>query len=204
MNDMTPLDYAALYAHASAQAGYFTTTQAREHGISGRALAHHATRGRFRRVRRGLYRFRDYPSSLHEEVVAAWLSMGADRSVVSHDTALDLYDLTDLIPSSVHLIVPRAQRGLHPPTGVTLHTTTRLLRDDEVTIREGVRLTTPERTLLDLAEGGTGLEHVERGIQNALARGWLDAAHLRRAAMERGPRVSRMVVAALDVEERSA
>ncbi len=204
MNDTTFPDYTALYAQASAQAGYFTTTQARAHGVSWRALAHHAARGRFWRLRRGLYRFRDYPSSPHEEVVAAWLAIGVERSVVSHDTALDLYDLTDLIPSSVHLIVPRAQRGLHPPQGVTLHTTTHPLGDDEVTIREGMRLTTPERTLLDLAEADTTLEHVERGIQAAVARGWLDVTHLQRAAKERGPRVARVVAAALDAEERSA
>ncbi len=204
MNDISVPDYEALYASASAQAGYFTSPQAREHGVSWRALTHHAARGRFRRVRRGLYRFRDYPSSLYEEVVAAWLAVGPDRSIVSHDTALDLYDLSDIIPSSVHLIVPRAQRGLHPPAGVTLHTTTCALRDDEVTIREGVRLTTPERTLLDMVEAGTALEHTERGIQTVLARGWLDTARFRRAAQERGPRVGRVVVAALGTETRSA
>jgi predicted transcriptional regulator of viral defense system len=204
MNGIAGPDYEALYTRASTQAGYFTTEQAREHGVSWRALSHHAARGRFRRVRRGLYRFRDYPSSLYEEVVAAWLAVGPDRSVLSHDTALDIYDLTDIIPSSVHLIVPRAQRGLHPPAGVTLHTTTRPLRDDEVTIREGVRLTTPERTLLDMVEADTALEHTERGIQTALARGWLDAARFHRAAQERGPRVGRAVVAALGSETRSA
>ncbi len=204
MNDSYRPDYRGLYTLASMQAGYFTTPQAREHGISWRALTHHAARGRFQRVRRGLYRFRDYPSSLYEEVVAAWLAIGADRSVVSHDTALDLYDLTDIIPASVHLIVPRAQRGLHPPVGVTLHTTTRPLVDDEVTIREGVRLTTPERTLLDMIEAGTALEHTERGIQTALARGWLDASRFHDAAEERGPRVGRAVAAALGAETRSA
>jgi len=155
-------------------------------------------------VRRGLYRFRDHPSSLYEEVVAAWLAIGADRSVVSHDTALDLYDLTDIIPASVHLIVPRTQRGLHPPVGVTLHTTTHPLVDDEITIREGVRLTTPQRTLLDMAEAGTALEQTEQGIQGALARGWLDAARFHRAEEERGPRVGRVVAAALEAETRSA
>jgi len=204
MNDIFPPDYVGLYTLASTQAGYFTTPQAREHGVSWRALTHHAARGRFWRLRRGLYRFRDYPSSLNEEVVAAWLAIGADRSVVSHDTALDLYDLTDIISSSVHLIVPRAQRGLHPPAGVTLHTTTRPLVDDEITIREGIRLTTPERTLLDMVEAGTALEHTERGIQTALARGWIDAARFHRAADERGPRVGRAVATVLGAETRSA
>ncbi len=204
MNDVTGPDYAALYARASAQAGYFTTGQAREQGVSWRALTHHTARGRFRRVRRGLYRFRDYPSSLYEEVVAAWLAVGAERSVVSHDTALDLYDLTDIIPSSVHLTVPRAQRGLHPPVGVTLHTTTRPLRADEVTIREGMTLTTPERTLLDMADAGTALEHVEHALHTARVRGWLDIPRLQRAAEARGLRIGHVIATALGSETRSA
>jgi hypothetical protein len=108
------------------------------------------------------------------------------------------YDLTDIIPRSVHLIVPRAQRGLHPPAGVTLHTTLYPLRDDEVTIREGLRLTTPERTLLDVAEMGTAPEQIERGIQTAVTRGWVQPAQLRRHAQERGARVARLVTVALD------
>lgn len=197
MNDISTPDYAALYALASTQSGYFTTTQAKEHGVSWRALTHHAAGGRFQRVRRGLYRFRDYPSSPYEEVVVAWLVIGADRGIVSHDTALDIYDLSDIIPLSVHLIVPRALRGLHPPAGVTLHTATVPPHNDEVTICEGVRLTTPERTLLDVAEAGTAPEQVERGIQTAIKRGWVQPARLRHRAQERGERVARLVAAAL-------
>ncbi len=204
MNDMDAPDYALLYALASTQAGYFTTKQARAHGVSWRALTHHAGRGRFQRVRRGLYRFRDYPSSPYEDVVAAWLAIGAERSTVSHETALDIYDLTDLIPSSVHLTVPRAQRGLRPPAGVQLHTTLHPLRDDEISTREGMRLTTPERTLLDAAEAGTAPDQVERGILTALKRGWVTPAQLRDHAAERGGRVARLVTTALQAGTESS
>lgn len=197
MNDRAAPDYASLYALASAQAGYFTTRQAVEYGVSWRALTHHTHSGRFQRLRRGLYRFRDYPSSPYEDVVAAWLAIGAARGIVSHETALDIYDLTDIIPSSVHLTVPRAQRGLRPPAGVVLHTTLHALRDDEIIIREGVRLTTPERTLLDAAEAGTAPDQVERGIQAAIKRGWITPAQLRDHAAQRGGRVARLVATAL-------
>jgi len=197
MNDRAAPDYASLFALASAQAGYFTTRQAAGHGVSWRALTHHTHSGRFQRVRRGLYRFRDYPSSPYEDVVAAWLTIGAARGIVSHETALDIYDLTDIIPSSVHLTVPRAQRGLRPPAGVVLHTTHHALRDDDITIREGVRLTTPERTLLDAAEAGTATDQVERGIQTAIKRGWVTPAQLRDHAGERGGRVAQLIATAL-------
>jgi len=204
MNDIDRPDYVSLYALASAQSGYFTTTQAVAHGVSWRALSHHAGRGRFQRVRRGLYRFRDYPSSRYEEVVAAWLAVGAEGSIVSHETALDLHDLTDIIPLSIHLTVPRARRGLHPPVGVTLHTTIDPLHDEEVTIREGVRLTTPERTLLDVAEAGTGPEQVVQGIQTAIARGWITPSSISCRARERGARVADLVAAALNETAESA
>ena len=197
MNDTIGPDYAALYARASMQAGLFTASQAHSHGVSARALAYHATTGRLYRVRRGLYRFRDYPSTLYEEVVAAWLAIGAERSIVSHETALDLHDLTDLIPSAIHLTVPRAQRGLHTPTGITLHTMSSPLPPEDVTIREGMRVTSPERTLLDLAEAGTHLEHVERGIWTACARGWIEPTSFQRVATLRGPRIGRIVRVAL-------
>jgi predicted transcriptional regulator of viral defense system len=204
MTDMAAPDYASLYALASTQAGYFTTRQAGAHGVSWRALTHHAHSGRFQRVRRGLYRFRDYPSSPYEDVVAAWLAVGAERSVVSHETALDIYDLTDLIPSAVNLTVPRAQRGMRPPTGVKLHTTLQPLREDEVTIREGMRLTTPERTLLDVAEAGTAPDQVGRGILAALKRGWVTPAQLRDHAAERGGRVAELVATALQTGAESS
>jgi len=204
MNDVNQPDYTSLYALASAQSGYFTTPQAAAHGVSWRALSHHAHRGRFQRLRRGLYRFRDYPSSRYEEVVAAWLAVGAEQSIVSHDTALDLHDLTDIIPLSIHVTVSRARRGLHPPVGVTLHTTIDSLGDDEVTIREGVRLTTPERTLLDVAEAGTAPEQVVQGIQTAIARGWITPSSIGNRALERGARVAHLVAAALDETVESA
>ena len=63
----------------------------------------------------GVYRFRDYPPSPREEVAAAWLAVGQDVAVVSHESALDLWDLSDVIPGAVHLTVPRAQRSLARP-----------------------------------------------------------------------------------------
>ena len=52
-----------LFELASEQGGYFTAAQARTCGFSKALLAHHAKSGRFLRVRQGLYRFREYPSS---------------------------------------------------------------------------------------------------------------------------------------------
>ncbi len=77
------------------------------------------------------------------------------------------------------------------------------LGDDEVTTREGVRLTTPERTLLDVAEAGAAPEQVVQGIRTAIARGWVTPSSISNRAMERGARVSNLVAVALDEKAAS-
>lgn len=110
-------DRLCLFGTASEQGGYFTAEQARACGYGFALLSHHAKTGRFIRVRRGLYRLREYPSSPREDVLAAWLALGKDVAVVSHESALDLLDLSDVIPDAAHLTVPRSRAAT--PRGVT-------------------------------------------------------------------------------------
>jgi predicted transcriptional regulator of viral defense system len=192
-------DRQALFDVASEQRGHFTTNQAAQSGYARSMLTYHVQRGTFQRVNRGVYRFREYPTLPRDEVVAAWLAVGKDVAVVSHETALALWDLSAVIPDVIHLTVPRIQRSLanRPPSGVLIHTTTRPWAEGDVRTREGVRLTSPERTILDAAEAGTQPEQVEMAIAQALARGWLDRAGLRGQARARSKRVADLVVRAL-------
>jgi predicted transcriptional regulator of viral defense system len=156
---------------AYGQDGYFTSRQAGEHGFSAQLLAHHVRSGRYERVRRGLYRLRDYPGSTHEEVREKWLAVGAERAVVSHESALELHGLSDVLPSTVHLLVGRDDRGLKPPRGVTLHTTTGPVASAEVVTREGIRVTAPTRSIIDAASTGTAPEQIEAAVKQALDEG---------------------------------
>src|SRR6266511_1343625 len=116
------IDHDGLYWAAESQAGYFTAGQALAAGMDRSTLRHHARpRGRYERVRRGLYRLRHFPSSPHEHVVAAWLDLPSP-AVVSHESALELYDLSDVIPNAVHITLPRAMRGRRRRPGVRFHT----------------------------------------------------------------------------------
>jgi len=192
-------DRQALFDLASEQYGYFTAGQAAGCGYAPNVLTYHAKRGTFQRVHHGVYRFRDFPFSRREDVVAAWLAVGKDEAVISHESALDLWDLSDVVPDAVHVTVPRARRSLarRPPSGVIVHTTTRRWDNGEVRRNEGIRVTSPERTILDAAEAGTQPEQIEMAIEQALRRGWLDALHLRAKAREREHRVSSLVEQAL-------
>ena len=184
---------AQLFEIASEQGGYFTAAQAQTCGYSRVLLVHHVKSGRFIRVRQGLYRFREYPSSPREEVVAAWLSAGKEIAVVSHESALDILGLSDVVPDVIHLTVPRAKRYRTASPGVTIHTTTRHLGKSDINIREGIRVTGPVRSIVDAAETGTAPEQITVAIKQALDRGLATRSKFLGAARARGGRVERLV-----------
>jgi predicted transcriptional regulator of viral defense system len=194
-------DREGLFMLASEQAGYFTTAQAADYGISPSLLSYHTVSGTMLRAHPGVYRFRDYPWTPREQVVAAWLAVGKESTVISHESALDLWDLTDLIPDAIHLTVPRSRRHLPHLPGVRIHTTMRPLAPDDVWPFESVQATSPQRTLLDVASAGASPEHVIVGIRQARGRGWIDRARLCIEARDRGCRVVEMVDRALSRDE---
>jgi predicted transcriptional regulator of viral defense system len=164
-------DLPALHRLAYSQDGLFTTRQAQERGVSAQLLAHYARTGRFQRMRQGLYRLSDYPSGEHDEIRAAWLTVGMERAVVSHESALVLHGLSDVLPNTVHLLVSREHRGVRAPRGVTLHTATVPVPDSDITTRHGIRVTTPARTIIDAARSGTAPEQIQMAIRQALQEG---------------------------------
>lgn len=185
-----------LFQTASAQMGYFTGAQAAECGYNSALLSHHSTTGRFRRVRRGLYRLRDYPSAPREEVMAAWLSAGPGAAI-SHESALDLLGLTDVIPSKVHVSIPRSRRGWAVPPQVVAHTLHSRLTPADTVERQGMRITSPARTIIDVAEAGLSPEQVERAITEAVERGIATPDQLLELARQRNPRVAGSIARAL-------
>lgn len=156
-------------------------------------LAHHAKSGRFLRVRQGLYRIREYPSSPLEDVVAVRLATGKETAVVSHESALDILGLSDVVPEVVDLTIPRAQRYVVRLEESAVHTTTRRLSKSEVVVRNGIRLTGPARSIVDAAEASTAPEQIIAAIGQAFDRGIITEAKLLAAAKARGGRVERLI-----------
>ena len=62
----------------------FTAPQARAHGASRQLVEHHVPRGRFERVRRGLYRVHGFPRDEHDDMREAWMAVGARDALLSH------------------------------------------------------------------------------------------------------------------------
>jgi predicted transcriptional regulator of viral defense system len=196
---MSDVDHDALYRRAEAQAGYFTAGQALEAGMDRATLRHHARPGgRYQRVGRGLYRLRHFPTSPSEHVMAAWVPLRGNGAVVSHESALELYDLSDVIPTVVHLTVPRSERGTRPRAGARLHTSEDPPRGKEVRQIAGLPVTGPERSMFDALESGAQPEQIEMAIHQALDRGLTTASRLRRSSGSRPERIRRFVDRALE------
>jgi predicted transcriptional regulator of viral defense system len=190
-------DHRQLYETAEAQSGYFTAAQARAAGVSAALLAHHVRRGGYVRVRRGLYRIRDFPPTPRESVMVAWLAVGRDIAVVSHDSALDLHGLSDVIPEAVHLTVGRPHRYLKPPPDVRLHVVAQPPAPDEIVYRDGIAVTSVARTIADAAADGTAPEQIRRAVREALQRGLSAPAALEVAIAGIGARAVELVRAAI-------
>ena len=164
---------------AAAQHGYFTTEQAGEHGISRRALSWRAQTGSAERIAHGLYRLPHWPIGPDDELYA--LQALAPFGTFSHDTALTLLGLTDIIPSTIHFTIPETSR-LRSRPGVTLHRSRHGAATDRA-IRDGLWVSTARRALLDAAREGADPDQLVSAANDARERAMLtrdDLKELRR------------------------
>jgi predicted transcriptional regulator of viral defense system len=126
-------------------------------------------------------------------VTAAWLPLRGADAVVSHESALELHELSDLIPDAVHLTVPRSERGVRRRQGVRLHTTSSPPSESEVQIISGLPVTNSERSIIDALEAGAQPEQIELAVSQALRRALTTPKRLRAAAATRSERVRRFI-----------
>lgn len=133
---------------ARAQHGPFTRQQAIEAGCSPSTIKRRLASGRWVRLYRGVYCAATVPDSLERTVSAAVLACGCGAAA-SHRTAARLWDLDVPAPDQPEVTVPLPSKA-HPP-GIRVHGTGRLSRS-EAASRDGIRITSPMRTLLDLAQ----------------------------------------------------
>jgi predicted transcriptional regulator of viral defense system len=159
-----------LYELASGQEGYFTTREASGAGFSSQLLLKHIHAGRVSHVRRGVYRLVHFPAGDHEDLVIVWL-WSEKQGVFSHQTALGLHGLSDVLPAKAHLSLPSAWRNrrFRVPPDVVLH-------HGDVPMRErvwfgAVPATSALRTLNDCAHEQLAPELLRQASREALRRG---------------------------------
>lgn len=164
-----------LYQVAQSQQGFFTTKQAIRSGFADKTHAYHASAGNWIREHRGIYRLADFPTPERPDLML-WYLWSQNRKQVaegtySHDSALSLHELSDIMPSKLHMTVPREfRRNSTVPEILVLHRAN--LDTNEVQEMYGVRVTRPLRTIADLLRSG----HVDRSqlkqaVDEAIRRG---------------------------------
>ena len=159
------------------QQGVVTHAQLAELGVGRRTLDRWLASGRLRTVHRDVYGFGPQPLAKRGKWLAAVLAMGPG-AFLSHQSAAALWGLAGDRPK-IHVNAPRG-RQVWPGrrSGIKVHRCK--FAADEVTVRDGVPVSTVARTLFDLAE---------RSTPNELKSVWDEADRLRRL---RVPEVARV------------
>ena len=165
-----------LYQIAESQLGYFTTAEANDAGVHRARLAQLAAHGDIERLSRGVYRLTRYPLSplgqYMEAVLWPQVRRPGARGVISHDSALAIYGLSNVSPAKVHLTLPsvvRIRRAV--PRQFVLHYAE--LMPHDVREVEGVLVTTPMRTIRDVHAAHLGSTLVHQAIDDGRRMGQL-------------------------------
>jgi hypothetical protein len=143
---------------AERQHGIVGRRQLLELGIGHRAIVHRVQRGRLRVLYRGVYAVGHRVLSTRGHWMAAVIASGP-CAVLSHRAAAALWELSRYEHLEVTVPHPRRARP-----GIQIHHSP--LPDDEVTIENGIPVTTVPRTLLDLA-AVLPRSQVERALNEA-------------------------------------
>jgi hypothetical protein len=165
----------AIAAIAGRQHGFVARRQLLAAGLSSSAIGRRVEAGRLHPRHRGVY------AVGHRVVTRAGLRWAAvlacgDGASVSDASAGTAWAMPVTEPGVVHVTVGRGGRRGH--SGIRVHR--RALEADEVTALEGLPVTTPERTLLDLAASGLRQPALERIVDQVERRCLVDFAGVER------------------------
>lgn len=176
----------ALAEVTESQWGMVTSAQAGARGISHMNLTRLTESGSLTRLAQGVYRDSGAPSSDHEDLRAAWLAIEPKKlayerlneqprtAVVSGESASRLHAVGDLRAMKSEFTT--ATRKQTQRTDVRYRT--RSLPEQDVTVRDGLPVTTRERTIADLVEDRQDLSLVGGALRDAARGSSLDLDRL--------------------------
>lgn len=167
---------ARIRAIAERQRGRASRGQLLDAGIAAGAIARRLRSGRLHQVHRGVYGLPHTGEVPLAAETAAQLACG-DGAALSHHSAATLLGLRPGTARPVHVTIPGA-RGCPAPEGVRVHRSINITPVD-IGLHEGLPVTSPARTLLDVA-GTLSDRDIERMLDEAL----FARRILKRAALE--------------------
>ena len=167
---------ARLWSLAERQHGVVSHAQLIDLGFHPQAIKHRIANGRLHPLRRGVYAVGRPRVTQHGRWIAAVLSCGPD-AVLSHGTAAALWEIGDQKRGSIEVSV--STRGGRRRADLVIHRRAALLADD-VTRQNGIPVTAPVRTMVDIA-CRLSRRQLEKAIKEADVRGLVDPETLRYA-----------------------
>lgn len=173
---------------ANRQGGYFTAKQAAALGYSAPKRSYHVRNRNWEREHRGVFRLAAHPLVARPDLMRWWLwsrnRNDEPQGIYSHQTALTLHELTDAMPSRVHMTVPPGfRRSAAIPRPLVLHVAVVEPRDVEIV--EGVPVTRALRTLLDMARSGdVAMEELQYAFRQAVRSGKITRMEIAEAAAD--------------------
>jgi predicted transcriptional regulator of viral defense system len=173
-----------LFAIADRQQGFFTSQQAIQAGFQDAVHPYHVKHGHWEREMRGVYRLARYPQSDAAQyvILSLWSRdrKGVPQGVLSHETALSIYDLSDVNPSKIHMSVPKGfRRQACIPKVLVLHYGL-LYDDNDLQERRGFRVTRPARTVRDMfSHGSANPEIIEQALRDGYRTGRITVKELK-------------------------
>lgn len=177
-----PFD-AAIARVAAGQHGALTRVQAASAGLSRDAIAHRLRTGRWVQPARGVFVIAGAPASWRQTLIVACFAWGSG-AVASHRSAAALWGLPGGREAVVELTVPRNRRRSRTPDAI-VHSGA--LGRGERRWRDGIELTTPARTLIDLG-AVVRADLLEEALDDALRRGLVSRVAMRTALNAAGRR----------------
>ncbi len=164
--------------------GFVTVEQARRAGVRPQRLAEMARRGALRREGLALYRLEPFPAHELDSYRKATLWPYPVEGVLGHETALDLYELSDVNPAKIDVTVPKTYRIRHrevPPQYVLHHED---LDDRDVTRHEGLPIVTPAKAIRQCSRAHFRRDLLRQAIEDAKRRGLVTRAEYNRLMHE--------------------
>ena len=163
-------------AIAERQGGVIARVQLIELRLGAAAIDRRVRAGRLHLLHRGVYAVGHRVVGVIGRRWAAVLACG-DGAVLSHLSAADAWDIRSSAAGTIHVTV--GPGGRRKRSGIRVHRNGPL-PGDEVTERDGLPITTPARTLLDLPAGGIRGRSLENALDRAQRLRLLDFADLHR------------------------
>lgn len=161
-----------LMAIAAEQDGYVTIKDAREMALPPQELKQLARRGKIVREATGVYRFQEFPLGRAAAYRFAVLWTGRTNATLSHDTALNLLELSDINPSKIHVTVSKGERIRRSGgEGIVVHYED--LTKEDLGWWEGIRCVKPYTAIRQAIDTHVPIQLVLQAVTEARSRGMI-------------------------------